>query len=58
MRGNICFDFFFSSYNHNIYILIASRLLSGPNHAQNRAVVLGQCITKNKSEPLIDFGVF
>ena len=24
--GNICFDFFFSSCNHNIYILIVTRL--------------------------------
>ena len=26
MRGNICFDFFFSLRNHNIYILIVTRL--------------------------------
>ena len=26
MRGNICFDFFFSSCNHDIYILIVTRL--------------------------------
>ena len=26
MRGNICFDFFFSMRNHNIYILIVTRL--------------------------------
>ena len=26
MPGNICFDFFFSSFNHNIYILIVTRV--------------------------------
>ena len=26
MRGNICFDVFFSSCNHNIYIVIVTRL--------------------------------
>ena len=25
--GNVCFDFFFSSCDHNIYILIVNRLL-------------------------------
>ena len=25
MRGNICFDFFFSLRNHNIYILVVTR---------------------------------
>ena len=26
MRGNISFDFFFTSCNHNVYILIVTRL--------------------------------
>ena len=27
MHGNVCFDFFFPSCDHNIYILIVNRLL-------------------------------
>ena len=29
MSSNICFDFFFSLRNHNIYILIVTRLIKG-----------------------------
>ena len=31
MRGNICFDFFFSLRNHSIYILIVTRLFKISN---------------------------
>ena len=56
MRGNICFDFFFSSRNHNIYILTVTRLFNHANESvsSKNAVRLLNKTVRKKSETKIN----